>query len=126
MYKRQVFDAAQAVKLVAFRGKAMEEAAAGRESAMIAVLGLDRAPLQEACEEAGSLGCVVIANYNCPGQLVIGGERDAVERAAAIAREKGARRCMPLKVSGPFHTSLLKPAGDALRERFQACLLYTS
>ena len=50
-----VFDAAQAVKLVAFRGKAMEEAAAGRESAMIAVLGLDRAPLQEACEEAGSL-----------------------------------------------------------------------
>ena len=114
-----VFDAAQAVKLVAFRGKAMEEAAAGRESAMIAVLGLDRAPLQEACEEAGTLGCVVIANYNCPGQLVIGGEKAAVEKAAALAKEKGARRCLPLKVSGPFHTPLMAPAGDALRNYFQ-------
>ena len=115
-----VFDAAQAVKLVAFRGKAMEEAAAGRESAMIAVLGLDRAPLQEACEEAGSLGCVVIANYNCPGQLVIGGERAAVEKAAALAKEKGAKRCLPLKVSGPFHTPLMTPAGAALEEYFRS------
>ena len=114
-----VFDAAQAVKLVAFRGKAMEEAAAGRESAMIAVLGLDRAPLQEACEEAGSLGCVVIANYNCPGQLVIGGEKAAVDKAAELAKAAGARRCLPLKVSGPFHTRLMAPAGDALAERFK-------
>ena len=115
-----VFDARTAVELAAFRGKAMAEAAAGLECAMMAVLGLEREPLLEACREAGALGVVEIANYNCPGQLVIGGERGAVERAAAIAREKGARRCMPLKVSGPFHTSLLKPAGDALRERFQA------
>ena len=115
-----VFDARTAVELAVFRGKAMAEAAAGLECAMMAVLGLEREPLLEACREAGALGVVEIANYNCPGQLVIGGERDAVERAAAIAREKGARRCMPLKVSGPFHTSLLKPAGDALRERFQA------
>ena len=114
-----VFDADTAVELVAFRGKAMEEAAAGRPSAMVAVLGLDRAALQKACDEASAHGCVVIANYNCPGQLVIGGEKAAVERAAALAREKGARRCLPLKVSGPFHTSLLAPAGDALRERFQ-------
>ena len=102
-----VFDAATAVKLVAFRGKAMEEAAAGRESAMMAVLNLDRAPLQEACDAASDLGCVVIANYNCPGQLVIGGEKAAVEKAAALAKEKGARRCLPLKVSGPFHTPLM-------------------
>ena len=115
-----VFDAAQAVKLVAFRGKAMEEAAAGRESAMIAVLGLDRAPLQEACEEASALGCVVIANYNCPGQLVIGGEKAAVEKAAALAKEKGAKRCLPLKVSGPFHTPLMAPAGAALEEYFRS------
>ena len=114
-----VFDAATAVKLVAFRGKAMEEAAAGRASAMMAVLGLDRSPLQAACEEASGVGCVVIANYNCPGQLVIGGEKAAVEKAAALAKERGAKRCLPLKVSGPFHTPLMAPAGDALRAYFQ-------
>ena len=115
-----VFDAATAVKLVAFRGKAMEEAAAGRESAMMAVLNLDRAPLQAACQQASDLGCVVIANYNCPGQLVIGGEKAAVEKAAALAKEAGARRCLPLKVSGPFHTPLMAPAGDALAQYFQS------
>ena len=114
-----VFDADTAVELVAFRGKAMEEAAAGRPSAMVAVLGLDRAALQEACDEASAHGCAVIANYNCPGQLVIGGEQAAVDQAAALAKELGAKRCLPLKVSGPFHTSLLAPAGDALREKFK-------
>ena len=113
-----VFDADTAVELVAFRGKAMEDAAAGRPSAMVAVLGLDRAALQEACDEASAHGCVVIANYNCPGQLVLGGEKAAVETAAALAKEKGARRCLPLKVSGPFHTRLMAPAGDALAQRF--------
>ena len=115
-----VFDAGTAVELAAFRGRAMAKAVQGLECAMTAVLGLERKPLLEVCREAGSLGVVEIANYNCPGQLVIGGERAAVERAAALAREKGAKRCMPLKVSGPFHTSLLKPAGDALRKRLQA------
>ena len=115
-----VFDAATAVKLVAFRGRAMEETARGIESAMMAVLGLDRGPLQDACGEASVLGCVVIANYNCPGQLVLGGEKAAVERAAALAREKGARRCLPLKVSGPFHTPLMAPAGKALEEHFRS------
>ena len=98
----------------------MEEAARGIESAMMAVLGLDRGPLQDACGEASALGCVVIANYNCPGQLVLGGEKAAVERAAALAREKGARRCLPLKVSGPFHTPLMAPAGKALEEYFRS------
>ena len=114
-----VFDADTAVELVAFRGKAMEEAAAGRPSAMVAVLGLDRAALQEACDEASARGCVVIANYNCPGQLVIGGEKAAVDKAAELAKAAGARRCLPLKVSGPFHTRLMAPAGDALAERFK-------
>lgn len=114
-----VFDAATAVKLVAFRGKAMEEAAAGHDSAMMAVLGLEEEPLREACEAASGLGVAVIANYNCPGQLVIGGDRAAVEKAAAVAKEKGARRCLPLKVSGPFHTPLMAPAGAALERYFQ-------
>ena len=120
LHAARVFSAATAVRLVAFRGKVMEAAAKGRESAMMAVLNLDRAPLQAACDEASGLGCVVIANYNCPGQLVIGGERAAVEKAAALAREKGARRCLPLKVSGPFHTPLMAPAGDALRDYFRS------
>ena len=119
LHAAEVFDAVTAVELVAFRGKAMEAAAAGRESAMMAVLGLDREPLQAACDTASALGCVVIANYNCPGQLVIGGEKAVVERAAALAKEAGARRCLPLKVSGPFHTPLMAPAGDALAERFK-------
>lgn len=114
-----VFDAETAIELVAFRGKAMETAAAGRESAMMAVLNLDRDSLQAVCEEASDAGCVVIANYNCPGQLVIGGDKAAVEKAAALVKEKGARRCMPLKVSGPFHTPLMAPAGEALAKRFE-------
>ena len=107
-----VFDAAAAIRLVAFRGKAIE-------SAMVAVLGLDRAPLQDACQRASALGTVVIANYNCPGQMVIGGNRAAVEQAALIAKELGAKRTMPLKVSGPFHTPLMAPAGEELADYFQ-------
>lgn len=112
-----VFDARTAIELVAFRGKAMERAAAGKDCAMIAVLKLDRARLQAACDAAAGLGVVSIANYNCPGQLVIGGEAAAVKQAAALAKEQGAK-CIPLKVSGPFHTALMAPAGAALREYF--------
>lgn len=114
-----VFTAKQAVELAAFRGKAMAAAAAGVPCGMTAVLGLDRDKLRAACEAAASEGVVEIANYNCPGQLVIGGQKAAVDAAAAKAKELGAKRCLPLKVSGPFHTSLLAPAGDALRERFK-------
>ena len=114
-----VFTAPQAISLAAFRGKAMAAAAAGRPCGMTAVLGLDREKLQEACRQAAGAGVVEIANYNCPGQLVIGGEQAAVDKAAALAKELGAKRCLPLKVSGPFHPSLLAPAGDALREKFK-------
>jgi len=114
-----VLDDETAISLAAFRGRAMAQAAQGVESAMMAVLNLDRAALSECCREASDLGVVEIANYNCPGQLVIGGEQAAVDKAAALAKELGAKRCLPLKVSGPFHTSLLAPAGDALREKFR-------
>ena len=114
-----VFTAKQAVELAAFRGRAMAAAAAGVPCGMTAVLGLDRDKLRAACEAAAPEGVVEIANYNCPGQLVIGGQKAAVDAAAAKAKELGAKRCLPLKVSGPFHTSLLAPAGDALRERFK-------
>ena len=113
-----VFTAKQAIELTAFRGKAMAEAAKGLDCGMTAVLGLDREKLSACCEQAAEAGCVQICNYNCPGQLVIGGEKAAVEQAAALAKEAGARRCIPLKVSGPFHTKLMAPAGDALAQRF--------
>ena len=114
-----VFDAKTAVELVAFRGKAMAKASEGLECGMTAVLKLDREALQRCCDEAASLGVVQICNYNCPGQLVIGGEKAAVDKAAELALAAGAKRCIPLKVSGPFHTSLMHPAGDALAEKFQ-------
>ena len=115
-----VFTPAQAISLAAFRGKAMASACAGMACGMTAVLGLDREKLQQACDQAADAGVVEIANYNCPGQLVIAGQKEAVNKASALARELGAKRCLPLKVSGPFHTSLLHPAGDALQEKFQS------
>ena len=114
-----VFDARTAVELVAFRGKAMAKASEGLACGMTAVLALDRDRLQACCDEASALGVVQICNYNCPGQLVIGGEKAAVDRAAELAKEAGAKRCLPLKVSGPFQTILMHPAGVALAERFQ-------
>ena len=90
-----------AIDLVRFRGQAMERAAAGIESKMFAIIGLDRELLNEAVNEAKDLGFVAIANYNCPGQLVIAGEVDAVTKASELALEKGARRAIPLNTSGP-------------------------
>lgn len=113
-----VFTPREAIALAAFRGKAMEEAAQGMESAMYAVLNLDRNTLEEVCRKASGKGPVYLANYNCPGQIVIGGSREGAEEACRLALEAGARRCLPLKVSGPFHTPLMAPAGKALEEHF--------
>lgn len=107
-----------AIDLVRFRGQAMERAAAGIESKMFAIIGLDRELLNEAVNEAKDLGFVAIANYNCPGQLVIAGEVDAVTKASELALEKRARRAIPLNTSGPFHTELLAPASKELKEKF--------
>ena len=114
-----VFTAKQAIELAAYRGKAMADAADGIDCGMTAVLGLARGLLADCCRQASDLGCVQVCNYNCPGQLVIGGEKAAVDKAAELAKAAGARRCVPLKVSGPFHTRLMAPAGDALAKRFQ-------
>lgn len=114
-----VFTAGQAVELAAYRGAAMEKASESVESAMTAVLSLDREALQRCCEQASEAGVVRICNYNCPGQLVIGGEKAAVARAGELAKAAGARRLMPLRVSGPFHTPLMQPAAQALAARFE-------
>ena len=119
LYAAGVLDGKTAVEVAAFRGRAMADAAKGVDSAMTAVLGTDRETVSAACKAASDAGVAEPCNFNCPGQIVIGGERAAVDKAAAIVKEMGAKRCMPLSVSGPFHTSLLKPAGDALREYFK-------
>lgn len=114
-----VFDAQTAVSLAAFRGRAMENAVSGLPCGMTAVLGLEREKLQAACAEASRFGVVEITNYNCPMQLVIAGEQAAVDEASRLALLAGAKRCLPLKVSGPFHTSLMDPAAEQLHREFQ-------
>ena len=94
-----VFTAKQAIELAAYRGKAMADAASGIDCGMTAVLNLDRVPLAECCEQASALGCVQICNYNCPGQLVIGGEKAAVDKAAELAKQAGVSRASVLRAS---------------------------
>ena len=114
-----VLDAPSAISLVAFRGQAMADAVKDRPCGMAAVLNLDRDALKQVCEEASDAGVVECTNFNCPGQIVISGDAAAVDRAGELAKAAGAKRVLPLKVSGPFHTSLMAPAGDALREKFR-------
>ena len=118
LYAAGVLDEKTAIKTVSLRGRAMEEAAGNLSCGMTAVLGLEREKLESACREAAALGTVQICNYNCPGQLVISGGKAAVDRAGELAKELGAKRCMPLRVSGPFHTALMAPAGEALAAHF--------
>jgi [acyl-carrier-protein] S-malonyltransferase len=103
-----------AVALVRNRGAYMQEAVPVGAGAMAAVLGLDDALIEQACAES-ALGEVVAAvNFNSPGQVVIAGHAAAVERAVASCKRLGAKRAMPLPVSAPFHTALMKPAGERL------------
>ncbi|MFO1445865.1 ACP S-malonyltransferase [Bacillus sp. Bva_UNVM-123] len=95
------------------RGEYMEEAVPNGEGTMAAVLGLDRDKLREITEEITTEGTIVqLANLNCPGQIVISGSRKGVELASLKAKESGAKRVMPLVVSGPFHSELMKPAAE--------------
>ncbi|WP_126426250.1 ACP S-malonyltransferase [Brevibacillus marinus] len=106
---------ADAVRTVRARGQFMEEAVPSGQGAMAAVLGMERAELQRVCEEVSAGGAPVqLANLNCPGQIVISGSAAGVSLAAEKARERGAKRVMPLNVSGPFHSSLMAPAAEKL------------
>lgn len=109
------------VKLVAKRGAFMTRAAEGLSVGMAAVLGVERGVIEDCCAKAaGETGKVVSpANYNCPGQIVISGDKEGVDRATELLKEAGAKRIVPLNVSGPFHTALMKPAGDLLAEEMK-------
>ncbi len=103
-----------AVKLVYNRGTFMENVVPDGKGTMAAIIGLDTKLVEEACVQASSEGIAQIANYNYSGQIVIGGSIKAVNIAMEICKEKGAKRVVPLSVSGPFHTSMLKNAADNL------------
>ncbi|CAH0443641.1 ACP S-malonyltransferase [Ralstonia syzygii] len=105
-----------AVPLVRFRAKAMQEAVPVGEGGMAAILGLSDDDVRAACAEASIAGVVEAVNFNAPAQVVIAGAKAAVEKACEVAKAKGAKRALPLPVSAPFHSSLLKLASDRLRE----------
>ena len=105
-----------ALPLVRFRAHAMQEAVPLGTGAMAAILGLDDAAVRTACDEAAQGGVVEPVNFNAPSQVVIAGHKAAVERAAALAKNSGAKRAIMLSVSAPFHASLLKPAAQRLEQ----------
>lgn len=125
LYASGVFDEKQVIDLVAYRGKSMEEAVTGRDTGMIAVMSLDRETIKECCKQAeeefadSPYHIAEVANYNTPVQVTVSGDTPVITRAGELMMEKGARRIVPVAVSGPFHTSLMKPAGDKLAERFK-------
>lgn len=108
---------ADAVYAVRKRGEFMEEAVPAGEGTMAAVLGMAAEELKAIAEQVSNEGAPVqLANLNCPGQIVISGSKEGVERASQLAKEKGAKRVIPLDVSGPFHSSLMKPAAAKLAD----------
>lgn len=109
-----VLNFTDAVKLVELRGKLMQDAVPEGTGAMSAIIGLDDAAIAKACEDAAEGQVVSPVNYNSPGQVVIAGHKDAVERAGAACKAAGAKRALPLPVSVPSHCALMKPAADKL------------
>lgn len=113
-----------AVKLVRRRGELMDAAAREHAGTMAAVIGLPAEEVKAAVDEAQVAGAVDVANYNSPGQVVITGEADAVAEAGRIAKERGAKRVLPLKVSGAFHSRLMSGAAEAMRAELE-CVTIT-
>ena len=112
-------DFGDAAALVRKRGRYMQEEVPLGVGGMAAIIGLAPDDVKAACKEASSVGIVEPANFNCPGQISIAGEKAAVERACEIAKEKGARRAVVLAVSAPFHCSMLRGAGEKLAKELE-------
>jgi [acyl-carrier-protein] S-malonyltransferase len=114
-----VFSFRDALPLVKYRAQCMQEAVPEGTGAMAAILGLDDDGARAACAEAAQGEAVQAVNFNAPGQVVIAGHKTAVARAIEACKARGAKRAMPLPVSAPFHSSLMKPAGEKLRLYFE-------
>jgi [acyl-carrier-protein] S-malonyltransferase len=116
-----VFDPSTALGLVHVRAQAMAAACRQVDGSMAAIIGLDEASLRRACASASRPGSPVeLANLNAPGQLIVSGARDAIERLSEVARAVGARRVLPLNVGGPFHSSSMRPAAEPLAKALAA------
>jgi [acyl-carrier-protein] S-malonyltransferase len=114
----------EAVKIVHKRGLFMNEAVPAGLGAMAAILGLDAEPLKEVCDQVTADGDVVqLANLNCPGQIVISGTKLGVEKASVLAKEAGAKRAIPLVVSGPFHSELMREAAVNLQNEIEKIVI---
>lgn len=111
-----MFSVADTAQLLRIRGGAMQAAVPVGEGAMVAIIGLETGDVEAICAEASNLGACQIANDNGGGQLVVSGAKIAVEEAARLATEKGAKRALMLSVSAPFHSSLMAPAAERMRE----------
>lgn len=109
------FSLADAARLLQIRGRAMQQAVPVGQGAMAAILGLDMDTVRQIAAAAAKSGVCDVANDNSPGQVVISGNAAAVEQAMELAREKGAKRALPLPVSAPFHCALMKPAAEAMQ-----------
>jgi [acyl-carrier-protein] S-malonyltransferase len=109
-----IVDFKDAIRLVQLRGRYMQEAVPAGEGAMSAIIGLEDDAINKACLTAQQSEVVAAVNFNSPGQVVIAGSTGAVERAGELCKEAGAKRVLPLPVSAPFHTSLMRPAADRL------------
>ena len=119
-----VVDFADAVRIVQQRGKFMQEAVPAGQGAMAAIIGLADDKIIEVCAEAAEGECVAAVNFNSPGQVVIAGTVAAVERAMALCKEAGAKRTLPLPVSAPFHTEMMRPAADRLAGKIATTIFY--
>ncbi len=117
LYTAGVFSLEDYIDVITYRGKVMSEAAKGLECAMSAILGLESSAVENVVSKYKN---VTIANYNCPGQYVICGDEEGVAAAEKEFSEAGAKRCVRVNVSGPFHTSYMKPAGDKLAEKLKS------
>ncbi|USO01743.1 MAG: ACP S-malonyltransferase [Alphaproteobacteria bacterium] len=119
------FSVRDGAKLLRTRGKAMEKAVPGGKGTMAAILGLDYKAITEICDQGQSEGTCVLANDNCVGQVVISGETAAIAYATTIALERGAKRVIPLNVSGPFHSPLMQPAAETMARALEGVTLST-
>lgn len=120
-----VIDFKDAIKLVELRGQLMQQAVPAGIGAMAAIIGLDDTTIAAACDQAAEGEIVSPVNFNSPGQVVIAGHKDAVERAGLLCKEAGAKRVLPLPVSVPSHCALMKPAADKLAIALEALVFHT-
>ena len=118
-----VFTFAETMRLVQIRGGAMKEAAERHPGGMTAVFGLDKETLTAICEEVKDAGSVEVANHNSPVQVVLTGAKEALQKAAELAKKKGAKLCVPLKVSGPWHSRYMAEAKEQVRLVLAECAI---